>query len=64
MKSDERERWYRCPHCGGKIQKLTEDSVMMDVPLYCKHCHMESRPMIYGGREYGDDEPFPLFESR
>lgn len=57
-----KERWYHCPHCGAKIQKITPDSVMMEVPLYCKRCHMESKPYIYGGREYGGDEPFPLFE--
>lgn len=53
---------YRCPRCGGKILPLTEDSVMMEVPIYCKHCKGTSFPHIYGGKVYGDEEPFPLFD--
>ena len=57
-------RWYKCPYCGAKVQKLTEDSIMMEVPLYCKKCKMESYPCIYHGRELEDDEPLPGPDNR
>lgn len=56
--------WYKCPYCGAKVQKISEDSIMMEVPLLCKKCKMESCPCIYHGRELGDDEPFPGLDTK
>ncbi|MET0017135.1 cysteine-rich KTR domain-containing protein [Oscillibacter sp.] len=54
-----KEWWYHCPHCGWNVQRLTEDSVLENVPLYCKRCHKVSCPRIHAGREYGSNEASP-----
>lgn len=58
--------WYCCPICGKKLLKLEPESVLYDVPVFCRNktCKVAHYPTIWGGRELGDDEPFPIAEPR
>ena len=39
MKTD----WIRCPVCGGKTRdRLREDTVLRNYPLYCPKCRQET----------------------
>ena len=54
-----KNNWYYCPVCNRKVQKVSIDSIVFELPLYCKQCHGTSYPTIYHGRELEDDEPIP-----
>ena len=35
--------WIRCPICGGKTRnKIREDTVLVNYPLFCPKCKQES----------------------
>ena len=35
--------WIRCPVCGKKTrEKIREDTVLLNFPLYCPKCRQES----------------------
>ncbi|MCM1181420.1 MAG: cysteine-rich KTR domain-containing protein [Clostridium sp.] len=35
--------WIRCPVCGNKTRdKIREDTVLMNYPLYCPKCKQEN----------------------
>lgn len=35
--------WIRCPVCGGKTHdKIREDTILKNYPLYCPKCKQES----------------------
>ncbi|CCL14230.1 cysteine-rich KTR domain-containing protein [Clostridioides difficile] len=37
------EKWILCPVCGGKTRnKIREDTVLINYPLYCPKCRQES----------------------
>lgn len=37
------EKWILCPVCGGKTRnKIREDTVLINYPLYCPKCRKES----------------------
>ena len=39
----EQTEWIRCPICGGKTRdKLREDTVLINYPLYCPKCKQET----------------------
>ena len=35
------ETWACCSQCGQKLQRLTDQSILIGVPLYCKKCKRE-----------------------
>ena len=36
-------RWIRCPFCGNKTRdKIREDTVLKNYPLYCPKCKQET----------------------
>ena len=35
-------KWLCCPHCRQKIARVYDDTVLRNMPLYCKKCHRES----------------------
>lgn len=37
-----RDDWGRCPKCGGKCIKVKPDTVLINYPMFCKHCKSES----------------------
>ncbi|MEY8532647.1 cysteine-rich KTR domain-containing protein [Blautia pseudococcoides] len=38
-----RTEWIRCPVCGGKTRnRLREDTVLINYPLYCPKCKHET----------------------
>lgn len=38
----ERTEWIRCPVCGNKTRdKVREDTVLINFPLYCPKCKQE-----------------------
>ena len=39
----EKIEWIRCPVCGNKTRdKLREDTILKNYPLYCPKCKQES----------------------
>lgn len=39
----EKADWIRCPICGNKTRdKLREDTVLINYPLYCPKCKQET----------------------
>lgn len=39
----EQTKWVRCPICGNKTRdKIREDTVLMNFPLYCPKCKQET----------------------
>lgn len=57
-----RRGWYHCPACNVKLQPIGPESVMYEVPVYCRRCKVEWFPAIWRGRELADNEPFPLLD--
>ena len=55
--------WYHCPTCGKRLVKVLSDSIMYNMPVWCRGCKVAWFPSIFGGRELGSDEPFPLCAS-
>ena len=53
--------WYLCPVCGKRILKILPDSIMYNMPVWCRSCKFEWFPTIFNGQELGDDDPFPLY---
>lgn len=40
---NEKINWIRCPVCGGKTRnKIRDDTVLKNYPLYCPKCKQES----------------------
>lgn len=37
-----RDEWGRCPKCGGKCIKVKPDTVLINYPMFCKHCKREN----------------------
>lgn len=38
-----RTEWIRCPTCGSKTRnKIREDTILKNYPLYCPKCKQES----------------------
>lgn len=38
-----RSEWIRCPVCGGKTRdRIREDTVLKNYPLYCPKCKRET----------------------
>ena len=41
--NDEKTEWIRCPVCGNKTRdRIREDTVLKNYPLYCPKCKQES----------------------
>ena len=39
----QKEKWVLCPVCGNKTRvKVREDTVLLNFPLYCPKCKLES----------------------
>lgn len=39
----EKTEWIRCPICGNKTHdRLREDTILINYPLYCPKCKQES----------------------
>lgn len=39
----ETEKWILCPACGGKTRnKIREDTLLLNYPLYCPKCKKET----------------------
>lgn len=39
----EKTEWIRCPVCGSKTRdRIREDTVLINYPLYCPKCKQES----------------------
>ena len=39
--------WVRCPSCGNKTRiKVYEDTVLLNFPLYCPKCKVETKVNI------------------
>ena len=55
------KEWYVCPTCGKRILKVPPDSIMYNMPVWCRSCKVEWFPTIFNGQELGDDDPFPLY---
>lgn len=53
--------WYVCPTCGKHLRKVPPDSIMYNMPVWCRSCKVEWFPAIFNGQELGDDDPFPLY---
>ena len=53
--------WYLCPVCGKRLLKIPPDSIMYNMPVWCRSCKVEWFPIIFNGQELGDDDPFPLY---
>lgn len=56
------QTWYCCPACGSRLLKVMPDSVMSNIPVWCRRCKVEWFPAIFNGVELGADDPFPLYE--
>jgi hypothetical protein len=42
-----RQLWVRCPSCGSKTRiKVYEDTVLLNFPLYCPKCKVETKVNI------------------
>ena len=40
---DNEYKWCRCPVCGyNRMLKLREDTVIKNLPMYCKRCKKET----------------------
>ena len=37
-----RDEWGRCPKCGGKCIKVKPETILVNYPMFCKHCKKES----------------------
>lgn len=43
MNEIKKDRWILCPICGSKTRdRLREDTVLVNYPLYCPKCKKES----------------------
>lgn len=43
MKNPVKTEWVRCPYCGNKTRnKIREDTILSNYPLYCPKCRQES----------------------
>ena len=43
------EGFILCPDCKKKLVKVSEDTVMRNVVLYCKRCRKEIKVLRFGG---------------
>ena len=43
------EGFILCPDCKKKLMKVSEDTVMRNVLLYCKRCRKEIKILRFGG---------------
>ena len=42
-----KQLWVRCPSCGNKTRiKVYEDTVLLNFPLYCPKCKVETKVNI------------------
>lgn len=55
--------WYYCPICEKRLIKVPPDSIMCNMPVWCRSCKVEWFPSIYNGLEFGPDDPFPICAS-
>lgn len=43
MKNEKQRDWIKCPVCGNKTRdKIQENTIMRNFPLYCPKCKRES----------------------
>ena len=58
MNQTSRSHWLRCPKCNGKTKlKITEDTVLLNFPLYCPGCKRESTIGVIKLKMHVSQEP-------
>lgn len=45
------ELWMRCPKCGKKLFKLSENTELFEFPVYCRNCRESSHIIHLKGLE-------------